>query len=162
MRRVRYAAGISAGALDLNKATSGTLLPVGDAKYRILSLEYTATWADIAAQIDGGAVFGVAHGDYTDTEIEECLEISASISQGDMISREKANRMVRILGTIQGDPNTAEGDSTFDSGQMNKERLNWEIPIGKTLKQFLYNSSGTIWTTGSLLFMMGTANVVFT
>ncbi len=162
MRRVRFSTGLAVTALATTDVVVGDLLAAADAKYRILSVEFTAAWTEIKASIDGALLFGVAHGDYTATEIEEALEATLSISQGNMIAREQANRLVRILGIIQGDVITPEADSVFNDGRSIKKRLNWEIPIGIATEMWVMNSSGTVYTTGSVLILQGTANVVFT
>ncbi len=98
MRRVRFSTGLAVTALATTDVVVGDLLSAADAKYRILSLEYNAAWTEIKQAIDGALLFGVAHGDYTAAEIEEAIEATLSINQGNMVAREQANRLVRILG----------------------------------------------------------------
>lgn len=161
MRRVRYSVGSDPGALAAFDVAVSTLLPAADAKYRIMSLEYQATW-EPAALIDGSMVFGVAHGDYTAGEVEEALEATTSINQGLLVERERANRLIRILGTIQGNVDTVGDVSLNDHGKLKKVKLNWEIPIGKTLNSFFFNQSGVVWTTGGTFGSVGKANIIYT
>ncbi len=158
MRNVRYNSSTGIGALAAGTLGAATLIVAADAKYRLLSLKYNAVWADIAAAIDGGLMFGVAHGDYTAAEIEEWLESTTSIDQGDKIAGEKANRLCRILGTMGG-TGVAEGDGQFNNGVEKSVRLNWEIPIGIEIKFWIYNNSKTIYTTGSEFVLTGSAVV---
>ncbi len=162
MRRVRYSKAGTVGALATKTLKGIELLPAADSKYRIMSLEYNAGWTEIVATIDGNLLFGVAHGDYTDAEIEEAIESTLSINQGNQIAREQANRLVRILGSIRGQPANANGDDIFNFGEQKKVKLNWEIPIGKKLNMWVYNDSGVIWSDGSNFNMTGRANVIFT
>ncbi len=160
MKQVRLNGLVAAGALGADAIISGTLIPASDSEYRCLSLDYAALWADISAAIDGGAAFGVAHGDYTDTEIFEAITAAGSISRGDKILNEKANRLVRVLGFFQGGI-IGDGESVFNDGRRTKVRLNWFIPIGKTVKLFIWNNSDTIWSSGSNLTLTGNATVAY-
>ncbi len=162
MRVVRLDASFAAGALGADAILSGTLIPASDSNYRLLSVKCLAVWADIAAVIDGGAAFGVAFGDYTDTEIFECVTATGSISRGDKIVLEKANRWVRLIGTFPSSPSAApDGEVVFNDGRPRKTRLNWAIPIGKTVKFFIWNQSDTLWSAGSTLVMTGSAAVAY-
>ncbi len=161
MRRVRYSVQQGIGALDTFDVSKQTLFAAADAKYRILSLQYTANWNDIKAVEDNSLTFGVAHGAYSAAEIEEALEATTSINQGNLIARERANRMIRILGSINGNVDAVNESAIFDHGKEHKVRLNWEIPIGVTLDTFVFNRSTVIWTTGSDLGIAGVANVVY-
>ena len=160
-RGVRFSNSLGAGALAAADVISGNLLVTGDAKFRLISLDFVATWIDIKAITDSGLMFGFAHSDYTAAEIEEALEITTSINQGDLIAREKADRLVRIVGTIQGNPDSVDDSEVFAGGMKRRIKLNWSFPIGKTLNMFVFNASGTVWTTGSSILLTGTAFVTF-
>lgn len=138
------------------------MISTSDAKYRLLSIDGVWSWNDIPATIMGSLMFGVALGDYTSAEIEECLEATTSINQGDMLAREKADRRVRVLGVF---PSLAGGaideDLVYDGGRKLKVRLNWVIPVGKQVAMWGYNSSPTTYANGSELSFMGNANVVY-
>lgn len=160
-RAVRFSNSLAAGALASVDLTSGQLLPTADAAYRLLRLDMVASWLDIADEIDGLMMFGVAHGDYSTTEMEEAIEATSSINQGDMIAKEQASRQVRICGVIKGSPEIIGQDDVFDEGKKHRHKLNWRIPIGKALDMFVFNQSGTIWSTGSSLILTGIAHVLF-
>ncbi len=148
--------------LGTKNLVSGNLMPSSDSKYRLLSLRFTATWLNIVALADGGAMFGVAHGDYSATEIEECIEATASINLGDKIANEKANRLVRVLGTFPSTRSSvADSEEVWNDGRMSKVKLNWVFPIGKSPVIWIYNQSETFWTTGSTLNFQGTAVVAY-
>jgi len=122
--------------------------------YRLISVKASYSWSD-KATIDDAATFGLAHSDYDAAEIEECLEASTSIDLGDKIAQERANRLVRTIGTITGDSNVANQGNNFAGGRLVKTRLNWLMSIGDTLTLWIRNSSGNVYTTGSAITMAG-------
>ncbi len=155
-RRVRIASGLPCVALAPKDVVTGALTAVATETYRLLSVKLNYKWEDIAAVIDDGLEFGLAHSDYTAAEIEECLESQASIDLGDKTAQEQSNRLVRSLGTIAAIGNVAEGGSMpFNSGRPLKTRLNWLMTTGKQLSIWVRNGSGTIWTTGSSIQAQG-------
>ncbi len=107
-----------------------------------------ATWALnglVAGQ--GPILFGVAHSDYTDAEIEAVLENTGAWSQGKKTEQEVAKRLVRIIGTFVGKQGTGTNDVQFNDGKPVKTKLNWKIQTGQTLKMWAYNISGAALTT---------------
>ncbi len=124
-----------------------TLTGNADGAYRVMSVD--GSWAWVAATAgEGPLTVGYAHSDYSITEIKEALEAGASISVGDKVNQEKANRLVRKVGVI----NALLGE--LNDGAPIKTRLNWLIPIGKSVNMFCYNEGGNL-TTGSSLHMAG-------
>ncbi len=136
-------------ALDVTSfgLTATTLNPI-----RLISLNASFSLADVT-DIDDGHTFGLAHGDYTNAEIEECLEAATSIDPGDKIANERANRLVRFIGTFKKDAGGLSG--SYNDGKRTKIRLNWPMPIGKLIVMWVRNASGTVWTTGSTLTVDG-------
>ncbi len=124
--------------------------------YRLVSIKASYSWVDISATVDDGFDFGLAHGDYTAVEIEECLDSQSSIDRGDKLALEKSNRLVRQIGSIQSTPSGAvTGSSVFAAGRLVKTKLNWYMATGDKLKGWIRNSSGVVWTTGSSLNIAG-------
>ncbi len=162
MKAVRFNATTGLGALATLVVASANMISASDAKYRLLSIRFVANWNNIEVGDDGALMFGIAHGDYTAVEIEECLEATTSISQGDKIANEKADRLVRILGIFPSAPGAAAGgpqELSYNDGRAQTVKLNWEIPIGKTVSFWGYNTSDDQYTTGSNLVMLGSANI---
>ncbi len=142
---------LAAGAVVEEAIVSATTDPL-----RIITLEASYSWSDIAAAIDDGCVFGVAHSDYDATEIEECLESFASIDLGDKIAQERSKRLVREIGTISSAGVVAVGGSApFNDGRPVKTRLNWMMSTGDQLVMWIRNASGAVWTTGSRVTVAG-------
>ncbi len=152
LRRVRLSVAGSVGAiasLDVGSfALTGT--PVNPT--RLISLIASFATAD-QVTTDDGLSFGVAHGDYTNAEIEECLEATNSINPGDKITRERANRLVRLIGIIQKDASGTNG--SFKSGAKQKIRLNWPMAIGQQLVLWFRNGSSNVYTTGTSFLVDG-------
>ncbi len=133
---------------------SGSLSGATTATTRIVSAKLMFSWIDKTAA-DGAMEFGLAHSDYSAAEIEECLEASTSMAVGDKLANERANRLVRSLGTITGNQNVALGEAAFNDGNPIHVKLNWLLEIGQNLTIWMKNSSGTIYSTGSSISVLG-------
>ncbi len=155
-RRVRIASNVACTALATLDVTAGPITGAAADPYRLLSIKNTYAWGDIAAAIDDGLEFGVAHSDYTEAEIEECLESQGSMDLGDKVQQEHSNRLVRSLGRISSASAIVGGAAQpFNGGRPLKTKLNWLMSTGDTLNLWVRNGSGTVWTVGSGLFVQG-------
>ncbi len=151
LRRVRISANSAIGALAaLDVITNAVIAGAGDT-YRLISVDCSYALID-STVADDGQSFGLAHSDYTAAEIEECLEATTAIDLGDKVAQEKANRLVRMIGTFA--PGSDAGEQ-FNDGKRVKVRLNWKMSIGDTITLWIRNSSSTIYTTGALISMNG-------
>ncbi len=151
LRGVQSSGSLALGTLGTVTAITSAALAAADGAYRIMSASLTWALEDFTAG-EGPIVVGFAHGDYTVTEIKECIESGASISIGDKIANERANRLVRRVGVFDG----VAGAEKLNDGKPIKTRLNWAIPIGKTLSLFAYNDGiVTNLTTGALVRING-------
>ncbi len=156
LRRVRIAASLACGALaTVDVATPAPIHAVAADKFRVISLNCSYNWLDIADAIDDGAQFGVSHSDYTDAEVEECLEASGSIDLGDKIAQEKANRLVRQIGNFGSLSGSNLGGRMFNDGKPVRTKLNWLMSASDTVNLWVRNSSGVVWTTGSKIGITG-------
>ncbi len=155
LRRVTLATQSAAGALDSGAVVTNAVTAAATETYRLISVNASYSWAEIAAQIDDACTFGFAHSDYTATEVDECLEATGSIDKGDKIAQEQANRLVRYVGTIGGDTGAVTSNLPFNNGRRLKTRLNWLMSTGDTLNLWIRNASGVIWTTGSRVTIAG-------
>ncbi len=100
------------------------------------------TWSvDQLTSPQGPILFGVAHSDYTDAEIEEVIENAGSWNQGGKIEQERAKRLVRVIGTMVSSELAGTVDVDFNSGRPMKTKLNWSLQTGQTLKIWAYNKS---------------------
>lgn len=86
----------------------------------------------------GPIIVGVAHGDYTDAEIEEWIEANASISQQNLVENEQARRKIRQVGVFSG----AAVAESLNDGKPIKTKLGFVLQSGETLRMWAYNFSG--------------------
>ncbi len=106
----------------------------------------------------GPLQMGVAHPDYSDAEIEEWIELVTGWDEGDLISREKANRKIRRLGTFN--PPLSIAAESLNAGRPIKTRLNWILNQGTGLKFWTYNAGTVaIGTTDPDVHVSGHANL---
>ncbi len=109
------------------------------------------TWGITGLTVGEGPItVGYAHSDYTVTEIKECLEANTAISQGDKVANEKSNRLVRVVGTLGGSPN-----SVLNDGKPIATKLNWLITIGDQVNMFFFNEGTSSLTTGAVVNCAG-------
>ncbi len=112
----------------------------------------------------GPLLFGVAHSDYTDAEIEAVIENAGSWDSGNLISQEVAKRKIRIIGSMTSDIGDPAGGGTmdirFNDGRPVRTKLNWILNSGDTLKMWVYNrSAAALATTVPVLKASGHANL---
>ncbi len=139
---------LALSTLASDTALTATLTPASVSTYRAMSIK--ATWTMLALTSGEGPItFGYAHSDYTVAEIAECLTAFAAISPGDKIANERANRLVRVVGTI-----SAALQDIFD-GRPVTTKLNWLIPIGQNVNIFVFNEDTATLTTGAILNHQG-------
>ncbi len=156
LRPVRVNSGMSIGALASADVISAAIVNNATNNMRVVSAHLSFTWADIQAVIDDAMAFGIAHGDYTSAEIEECLEAAGGMDKGDKIALEQSNRLVREVGQISGLKAAPIGSGAeFNDGRLIKIKLNWNLSIGEALQVWVRNNSGVVYTTGSTLSTSG-------
>ncbi len=149
-------------SLSLGTLASKTL--VGDTwdespeeETRISSIVCTWSLSNLTSG-QGPIVFGVAHSDYSDAEIEAVIENLASWDQGSKVEQEIAKRLVRKIGVFAGQSGTA--NVTFNDGKPMKTKLNWRVNTGDTLKMWAYNESDSaLATTVPVMHCQGHANL---
>ncbi len=155
LRRVRIASSPAIGALASEDVGVVAISAAAADKLRFISFNATYTWVDVGAAGDGALEFGLAHSDYTAAEIEACLESAGSIDLGDKVAQEIANRWVRRIGTISDTIGGAGEEKEFNDGRQVKTKLNWLMSAGDTLSIWFRNGSGTVYTSGSSMSVLG-------
>jgi len=114
-------------------------------------------WTDIANA--GPIVFGVAHSDYNDAEIEEFLENTGQWNEGNQVSQEISKRKIRQVGILTGGAAASEV-SEFNDGRQKKTKLNWILLQGQSLRLWAYNAgSAPVATTAPSLTANGHVNL---
>ncbi len=147
--------------LPLLTLGSDTVLTVAlhsaaDGAFRCLSVVLTWILNNMSAA-DGPITVGIAHSDYSVTEIKQAIESAGAISQGSKIAQEQANRLVRTVGTISGAGGAA---NSLNDGMPVKTRLNWRINIGDTLVLWAYNENDGALTTGAVVHASGPMHII--
>ncbi len=129
---------------------------------RMLCSSIVSTWnLDNLVAGQGPIVFGVAHSDYSDAEIEAVIENTGSWDTGNLVqSREIGKRLVRTIGTFVGTQGTGTNDIKFAEGRTVKTKLNWMLETGDTLKMWAYNRSvDALSTSAPLMTATGHCNL---
>lgn len=104
------------------------------------SVKASYAMSDFTPIIDcGPMLFGWAHSDYTDAEIEAWVENQGSWSQGDKVAQEIANRKIKQVGVFEDQPFPA-GWANFADGRQVTTKLGWLLIEGQTLRFWVYNS----------------------
>ncbi len=107
----------------------------------------------------GPVMVGVAHGDYSDAEIEEWIETTGSWDEGDLVQQEVASRKIRKIGVFE-EPAAATQNAVLNDGKPIKTKLNWILNQGITLKLWIYNmGTGAFATTDPRIRAEGHANL---
>ncbi len=150
LRRVRLTPEIALLTLATDTALAATMVGTAISSYRCVSVKGTWTLSALTAD-EGPITVGIAHGDYSVTEIKECIEAGAGIDPGDKTSQERANRLIRIIGTLTG------SNASLNDGRPVKTRLNWFIPVGQHINIFAFNESVSTLTTGANVKFTGNA-----
>ncbi len=113
-----------------------------------------------AVQADGPLLVGVAHGDYTSTEIEEWIESVDSWEETDQIGQEIGRRKIRRIGQFDIPPNTAPEDTiVLNDGKMISTKTKYVFSTGQTVRFWVYNQGTGALTTGAILSVQGHANL---
>ncbi len=142
LRKVRVTPARTLLTLASVTVTEITVHAVAAGAVRIISAKLAWSLTDLTAN-DGPIIVGFAHSDYTVTEIKECIEASTAIDLGDKVAQERANRLVRIVGTM----NDVRDD--LNDGEPISTKLNWRFNPGETLMMWCYNDGAALLTTGA-------------
>ncbi len=141
---------------ELSLGTLGDNIVLKDA-LTSLAQDFFTVSADLTWAIhgltptEGPIQFGLAHGDYTVTEIKEAIE-AAPISQSDKIALERSRRQVRKVGLFRGEV----ANESFHDGAIKRVRTKMMLTEGQELAAWVYNTGGSALTTGSQVDVMGT------
>ncbi len=92
--------------------------------------------------------YGVAHGDYSDTEVNENLDSNLTGPAFDLIRLEQSRRKVRRGGYLkQRGALTTQLEMSQD---MKRIPLRFQVSEGKTIQFWVKNKSGATLTTGAV------------
>ena len=100
---------------------------------------------------EGPLEFGLSHGDYTDTEIKEYLDVSY-MDPDKKIEAEHARRLVRMVGGLSG----LNASEAFNDGRKYRQILKFTVGNGYNLDFWVANRDGGSLTTGTTIMFSGT------
>ncbi len=157
------------GNIDLNgnlgtlAAVTGILLVPADVveeKAWISSVRATYALAGISPVDNMGPIqVGIAHSDYTLSEIEAWIEQSTGWAEGDRVAQEISNRLIRRIGTFEM-PDGPSDSVALNLGKPITTKLNWILVTGQNVVFWVYNEgSVAIATTDPNVHIVGHANL---
>lgn len=166
-RRRRYLRGAIDHKLQLSTLAANTL--IGSSIADVLTEQawlssVKGTWSMnkfTGAADDGPILVGIAHSDYTDTEVEEWIENLASWETKDKIGQEIARRKIRQVGMFH-TATASDGTESYvlNDGKELTVKAGWMLDTGQTLKVWAYNSGGNaLGTTDPAVRLQGHANL---
>ncbi len=119
--------------------------------FRLLKTEFMALVEGLTAGQGSGLVIGIADGELTSTEIEECLQADGPGDRNDNLLTERANRPVWLIGAvIPGSPSADELRFIgHNGGPLMEWKKRWTFSNPEGLEFFVYNQSGVALTTGA-------------
>lgn len=119
-----------------------------DDRTLVSSVKAFYSLSDFTPAVNAGPVMvGLAHSDYTLSEIEEFLENVTGWDEGNLQSREIENRKIRKVGVFEA-PEDATKSTSLNHGKPVYTKLNWIITEGDTIRFWLYND-GTAALSGA-------------
>ncbi len=109
----------------------------------------------------GPIMVGIAHGDYSLSEIEAYIEQTTGWSEGDLVSQEISSRKIRRIGVFESAVAGGTGGITvLNDGKPIKTKLNWILISGQSIAVWAYNmGSGALATTDPNVQLQGHANL---
>lgn len=161
----RYVSGaidflLSAPTLAGQTLLSGMLTQTVVDSMRVSSIKCVYTLSNVTPQANTGPMlFGVAHSDYDDTEIEGWVESAGSWDLGNKTAQEVRSRLIRQIGVFDTDISSTNVVRVND-GKPIKTKLNWNLAEGQSLRYWVYNTGATAYATTAPSFKAnGTANL---
>ncbi len=116
-----------------------------------------SNWTPVASA--GPILVGVAHGDYSDAEIEAWVENQGSWEQGDLIAQEIGRRRIRQVGTFES-PEAATGFTHLNGGKPIHTKCGWQLTTGQSIRFWAYNTgTASLSTTSPVVTCDGHANL---
>ncbi len=128
---------------------------------RVSSIECTYSISNLTAGVNiGPFIFGVAHNDYSDAEIEAWVEGAGSWDIGDMTTKEVRSRRIRQIGVLDVTTGGVSGTLSVNDGKPITTKLNWLLAEGNGLAFWVYNAgSADVVTTAPKMEVYGKANL---
>ena len=144
----RYDHSLDVSSLAVDALVSSSIAAAVEERSYVISM-------DVVASIGGGAsgqtlVIGVAHGDYTNAEIEEWYENSGSWDEGSLPDQEKSRRKCRQIGMF-----SSSADQRIEQGENIRVKLGWILNQGEQLTFWGYNTGTTSMSSTTFVTFVG-------
>ncbi len=150
VRMLKVSELISLGALGAGAMISGVFDSTVDDTTYLLSIE--AVWSLAEHTVgQGPIVVGVAHSDYTSSEIGAWFAAAGAWDRGNLVAGEVNTRKIRQAGVFNGN----EVSETLNDGRAIKTKLGFSVSPGDTLQTWALNQDTSPLTTGSLVLTDG-------
>ncbi len=110
---------------------------------------------------DGPIMVGIAHSDYTLSEVESWIEQSTGWSEANLVAREVSQRKIRRVGVFGDDGGAVAANvRTLRQGRYVKTKLNWILTQGQSVNYWAYNmGTSALATTDPDVLVQGHANL---
>ncbi len=141
---------VTLGALTDQTTLGATLTGTVDRPLRVERVALSGAIKNLTSG-QGPIYVGIAHGSYTDAEIEEWIEQSTHLDFADLKDLEILDRKCFLLGVFSG----ATADEVLNDGR--KVSMQTQIPLesGQQLRLWAHNVSGGTLTTGAAIVLFG-------
>ncbi len=110
---------------------------------------------------DGPILVGVAHSDYSSSEIEEWIENVQDWAEEDQIGQERGRRKIKQVGMFDIPPDTTASTAmVLNDGKPIRTKCGWQLRTGQTMKFWAYNKgTSALATTSPIVGADGHANL---
>ncbi len=150
---------LATSAMASKTLSSDTVVDVLTESAYLTSVKATWSMGEFAPLAETGPILvGVAHSDYSNTELEEWIENTQSWNQGDMIAQEKNRRAIRIVGTFK-NPEVVTDTAWLNDGKPVRTKCGWQLLTGQTLRVWAYNLGDQSLSQGVKVNIYGHANL---
>ena len=119
--------------------------------FRMLKGEVAVTVIGATAGDLNNLWFGLADGDLSGTEIDECLEANGPLGPNDIILSNRALRPVWLMGSVTAQANANMGFTGEDGGTMLNVVPRWTFASTKSWNWFVYNLGSAPTSGASIL-----------
>lgn len=152
-RALRFQESLVLGALGNDLVISGDLLGNVTDKLYLISLDLVCALKNLTAG-QGPIAVGIAHGDYSVTEILEWFQ-STGMLGGDQISIERSRRKIRDIGIFNG----LSSEESLNHGNKFRVRAKFVVEGAESVNLWALNLSDATLTTGAIVDAYGKAFV---
>ncbi len=150
-RAVPIQSSVALGTLGAGVLIGADLLAASDSDFYAISIDLSWSINGLTAG-EGPIEVGLAHGDYTDAEVEAYIEESAQLTRGNLIAKEVMSRKVRTVGTFAPGATT---EAVLQNGMKVRTKLGWQVTTGETIRVWARNPTSGALTTGAAVSAIG-------